>query len=181
MNSCLHRGYPFCADAAGVAERFTCPFHGWSYDLTGCLLDVEIAGSHRRLASLPLDVWNGWVLACLSRRAPARLSQRLSSHLGGGSEQLSLLHSAAHETERRWTDLIGLPWAPGQAPAVADDGVFSLSDADEDAVVIEPAMSVLRFRRGPGDDAHAEADRSAVISLDDLVVRPLKRTRADRR
>jgi nitrite reductase/ring-hydroxylating ferredoxin subunit len=147
-NSCLHRGYPFCADAAGVAERFTCPFHGWSYDLTGRLLDADAAASRQRLASLPLDVWNGWVFACLARRAPAPLGQQLASHLGGGPEQLSLLHSAVHETELRWSELIGLPWAPAEAPEDGDHGVFTLSDADEDTVVIEPAVSALRFRKG---------------------------------
>jgi hypothetical protein len=95
-----------------------------------------------------VDVWNGWVFACLSRRAPAQLSQQLASHLGGGPEQLSLLHSAVHETDRRWRELIGLPWAPGRVPEDGDNGVFSLSDTDETTVVVEPAISVLRFRRG---------------------------------
>jgi hypothetical protein len=114
-----------------VAERFTCPFHGWSYDLTGSLLDVEAPAGRRRLGSLPLDLWNGWVFTCLSRRAPAPLREWLPSSLGSGVEELTLLHSATHEVHRRWSDLTELP-----------------STADEHTVVIEPAISVLRFRRG---------------------------------
>jgi len=130
-NSCLHRGYPFCADSAGVAARFTCPFHGWSYDLTGSLLDLEPSAGRRRLPSLPLDVWNGWIFVCLSRRAPAPLSQQRPSQPGAGAEQLSLLHSTVHESDRRWTELSRVPWA-----------------ADDDTVLIEPAISVLHFRPG---------------------------------
>jgi phenylpropionate dioxygenase-like ring-hydroxylating dioxygenase large terminal subunit len=39
-NTCRHRGAVVEARARGVATAFTCPFHGWSYDLDGALVDV---------------------------------------------------------------------------------------------------------------------------------------------
>lgn len=46
-NTCRHRGMRVCADGAGHARRFVCPYHQWSYGLDGALLgaggmDAEI-------------------------------------------------------------------------------------------------------------------------------------------
>jgi phenylpropionate dioxygenase-like ring-hydroxylating dioxygenase large terminal subunit len=40
-NICRHRGSPVVADAAGRKSRFTCPYHGWSYNLDGELLAIR--------------------------------------------------------------------------------------------------------------------------------------------
>ncbi|MDH4170027.1 MAG: aromatic ring-hydroxylating dioxygenase subunit alpha [Acidimicrobiia bacterium] len=40
VNSCRHRGAPVVPDGAGSARRFTCPYHGWSYDRTGALVGI---------------------------------------------------------------------------------------------------------------------------------------------
>ncbi len=37
-NTCRHRGMPVCAQRAGVAKRWVCPYHQWSYALDGTLL-----------------------------------------------------------------------------------------------------------------------------------------------
>jgi Rieske 2Fe-2S family protein len=37
-NTCRHRGARFCNAEAGHGTVFSCPYHGWSYDLTGRLL-----------------------------------------------------------------------------------------------------------------------------------------------
>jgi Rieske 2Fe-2S family protein len=37
LNVCRHRGSRVCWDAAGHAKRFTCRYHGWTYDLGGQL------------------------------------------------------------------------------------------------------------------------------------------------
>jgi phenylpropionate dioxygenase-like ring-hydroxylating dioxygenase large terminal subunit len=43
LNVCRHRAMQVCRAEQGHATKFTCPYHGWSYDVTG------------RLASLPLE------------------------------------------------------------------------------------------------------------------------------
>lgn len=35
INSCSHRGLPVCRSDAGNAKRFVCPYHAWSYKLSG--------------------------------------------------------------------------------------------------------------------------------------------------
>jgi choline monooxygenase len=37
VNACRHRGARVAADS-GCTRRFTCPYHGWSYDATGALV-----------------------------------------------------------------------------------------------------------------------------------------------
>ena len=36
-NTCRHRGARVCEDQAGSCQVFTCPYHGWVYDLDGSL------------------------------------------------------------------------------------------------------------------------------------------------
>ena len=40
LNSCQHRGMKVCRLDAGNAKSFTCPYHGWSYDINGDLVAV---------------------------------------------------------------------------------------------------------------------------------------------
>lgn len=40
VNSCRHRGVAVCRTDLGNTRRFTCPYHGWTYDTTGRLLGV---------------------------------------------------------------------------------------------------------------------------------------------
>jgi len=65
-NSCLHRGTQLkCSD--GPASEFRCPFHGWTYDLEGKLVDLPEAWDFPHVdkckTSLPevkVDQWAGW-------------------------------------------------------------------------------------------------------------------------
>lgn len=38
VNICTHRGATLCRSSKGSATDFTCPFHGWSFDLRGNLV-----------------------------------------------------------------------------------------------------------------------------------------------
>ena len=40
LNSCRHRGTVVCREAAGKAQRYTCFYHGWTYDRDGRLYAV---------------------------------------------------------------------------------------------------------------------------------------------
>jgi len=37
VNRCAHRGVQFCRERFGKTNRFTCPYHQWTYDLYGAL------------------------------------------------------------------------------------------------------------------------------------------------
>ena len=40
VNSCRHRGSRACRLDAGNTRMFTCPYHGWTYDMQGRLVGV---------------------------------------------------------------------------------------------------------------------------------------------
>ena len=46
LNSCPHRGMKVCRHDHGSAPVFTCPYHGWTYDLHGRLIGVPRAGAY---------------------------------------------------------------------------------------------------------------------------------------
>jgi phenylpropionate dioxygenase-like ring-hydroxylating dioxygenase large terminal subunit len=70
INSCSHRGLPVCRAARGNTKRFVCPYHNWSYDVTGKLVAIpqERYVEHRPdkaslgLKAVPrLDSWRGMI------------------------------------------------------------------------------------------------------------------------
>ncbi|MET3695759.1 phenylpropionate dioxygenase-like ring-hydroxylating dioxygenase large terminal subunit [Bacillus oleivorans] len=44
LNSCTHRGTQLCTADRGNKKSFTCPYHGWSYNLEGELIGI-VAGN----------------------------------------------------------------------------------------------------------------------------------------
>ncbi|MHC3972900.1 aromatic ring-hydroxylating dioxygenase subunit alpha, partial [Pseudomonas aeruginosa] len=40
LNACAHRGAKVCAERQGNSQRFTCPYHGWTYDSHGSLIGL---------------------------------------------------------------------------------------------------------------------------------------------
>jgi glycine betaine catabolism A len=85
-NTCRHRGHELLPEGGTSVKRaVVCPYHAWSYDLSGALIAApgfrEVAsfdpGAHG-LVRLPAEVWHGWVFVnALGGAAP------LSSYIGG--------------------------------------------------------------------------------------------------
>ena len=79
INRCAHRGSMVCADGRGNVERFVCPYHGWSYDLSGELKAVPIAASFPTekfpelgLKRVPrVEVYRGFIFASLAASGPS--------------------------------------------------------------------------------------------------------------
>ncbi len=74
-NTCLHRGVEI-ASGSGNAKEFTCPYHGWLYDLEGQLQGAsymrDSVGFERkncRLPTLPCATWHGWIFVSLNKDA----------------------------------------------------------------------------------------------------------------
>ncbi|MEM1110811.1 MAG: Rieske 2Fe-2S domain-containing protein [Pseudomonadota bacterium] len=40
INSCTHRGLPVCRASRGNTRRFVCPYHNWSYTVSGDLVSI---------------------------------------------------------------------------------------------------------------------------------------------
>ena len=55
VNRCAHRGLQFCRTNLGNATEFMCPYHQWTYDLTGNLLGVPFRTGLRKQGGMPAD------------------------------------------------------------------------------------------------------------------------------
>jgi phenylpropionate dioxygenase-like ring-hydroxylating dioxygenase large terminal subunit len=67
-NTCRHRGGPLVKEACGRAEGFTCGYHGWTYTLSGELVNlrdkrdfVGLDVSQRSLIGVRCDRFYNWV------------------------------------------------------------------------------------------------------------------------
>lgn len=56
LNSCSHRGVRLCTEDFGKKKTFTCPYHGWSYNLNGELIGV-VAGDKVFGQGMKKDEW----------------------------------------------------------------------------------------------------------------------------
>lgn len=78
-NVCRHRGGRVVAEEQGRCRgALTCPFHGWSYDFDGRLLNIPEAQTFKnldkesiRLATVDLEVWFGFVFIRLEGNGPS--------------------------------------------------------------------------------------------------------------
>jgi nitrite reductase/ring-hydroxylating ferredoxin subunit len=85
VNRCMHRGTMLCQADRGHARTFTCPYHGWTYDISGALLGMPYPGgyaafdktAHGLTRAPRVASYRGFVFASLS---PTGIS--LSEHLG---------------------------------------------------------------------------------------------------
>lgn len=77
FNSCRHRGAQICRVDRGNAERFRCPYHGWTYDSSGALVALpnrQVFGDLREedwglLRAPKVDTYRGLIFACLDPNA----------------------------------------------------------------------------------------------------------------
>lgn len=66
INMCLHRGVPVTS-GSGNTRRFVCPYHAWTYDLTGKLLaapkmeDTDCDLDQAQMRRLHCTEWRGWI------------------------------------------------------------------------------------------------------------------------
>ena len=111
LNVCRHRGSILCDDGSGSAQRFTCPYHGWSYNVSGELAGIfgstvfgDVDRTERGLAELP----------CAERSGLIWVSLDQSNHfdiddwLGDFAPELNTLDLENwHLLEQR--DLVGAP------------------------------------------------------------------------
>lgn len=74
---CQHRGH-ILGEAKGNAAAFTCPFHGWTYDLEGQLrgapeMDAHVSLKELRkthcLPQLRTEIWNGFIFVNMDGKA----------------------------------------------------------------------------------------------------------------
>ena len=74
-NSCRHRGAQICPTGTGRAPLLVCPYHQWSYDLTGTLkrapgMDETFELNGHGLRPIHVELVAGCVYVCLAEQAP---------------------------------------------------------------------------------------------------------------
>ncbi len=102
-NTCRHRGHELLPDGGTSHRRsITCPYHAWSYDLSGSLLAAPgfravdgFATDEHGLVELPVQVWGGWVFGHALHPLGHPEVPPFATHLGDMAQLL-----AAYRTER---------------------------------------------------------------------------------
>ncbi|MDA3038253.1 MAG: Rieske 2Fe-2S domain-containing protein [Actinomycetota bacterium] len=111
LNACRHRGMPVCRVDSGNARVFTCPFHGWSYDRSGTLVNVPLLDTayHNELDTTAWGLipvprvasYKGLVFATFDESAPSLLDylgdmawylDSMLDRRDGGTEGLGGVH-----------------------------------------------------------------------------------------
>lgn len=74
-NSCRHRGAQLCRHGRGRSARITCPYHQWSYDLSGRLLRAAhmpdgFRAAEHGLNPIHVETVAGSLYVCLAADAP---------------------------------------------------------------------------------------------------------------
>ena len=74
-NSCRHRGAQICPDGKGASARLVCPYHRWTYELSGELVHAgrmpdDFALDEIRLVPVQLETVAGAIYICLSDDGP---------------------------------------------------------------------------------------------------------------
>ena len=97
INVCRHRGAELFAEGTGRSNRITCPYHAWSYDLTGCLVGVygedtygDVDRAAMSLRTLPAAERAGIIFVSLDRKATIDLDEWLGPELIGLLEAMAL-------------------------------------------------------------------------------------------
>jgi phenylpropionate dioxygenase-like ring-hydroxylating dioxygenase large terminal subunit len=95
FDSCTHRGNSICRGLSGKARRFTCSYHGWTFNTHGKLVGVPDRAGYSDafdlgalgLVSPPrMDSYRGLVFMCLDRDA-----ENLAAYLGTAREYIDLM------------------------------------------------------------------------------------------
>jgi Rieske 2Fe-2S family protein len=74
-NSCRHRGAQICADGRGSSARLVCPYHRWTYELTGELVHASRMGedfdpAEHSLKPIHVESVGGALYICLAEIPP---------------------------------------------------------------------------------------------------------------
>ncbi|MBN3786539.1 aromatic ring-hydroxylating dioxygenase subunit alpha [Burkholderia sp. Ac-20353] len=75
MNTCRHRGARICPEGSGAARRLVCPYHQWTYDLSGTLIHARNMGpdfdqSIHGLIPVQCETVAGLIFIALSEDVP---------------------------------------------------------------------------------------------------------------
>jgi Rieske 2Fe-2S family protein len=109
-NVCRHRGSLVCLESSGNTRKFSCPYHGWMYDIDGNLTAARSMAegfdkSGHGLNEVSLDVLGGLVFICFSDN-PAPLEdarKELAEPMAMfGFDNLKLAAHKSYDIDANW-------------------------------------------------------------------------------
>ncbi|WP_299847142.1 SRPBCC family protein [uncultured Roseovarius sp.] len=117
VNACAHRFACVVSERKGNARRFVCPYHAWTYDLSGALIRAPYMEmkegfdvSDHRLRRIHTEVWEGFVYVSLATH-PKDLHEVLEPFRANvvGRYDMSCYRTVMRETmvwDANWKNLI---------------------------------------------------------------------------
>lgn len=110
LNVCRHRGSRVCLEASGNARVFSCPYHGWTYSLSGALRGGRMMGKGFDPAAHGLErvnvvVFEGLIFINLSESPPdfAPALARLKPHVAPFDlANAKVAHSRSYPVPANW-------------------------------------------------------------------------------
>jgi len=114
-NTCRHRGSELCAEVRGrfSRERIVCPYHSWTYALSGDLLatphrlpSTDFEPARFGLYRVAVATWAGFVFVNLEPEPAEKLEQCIGSGARTFAhwplEQLTIVHREVHTLACNW-------------------------------------------------------------------------------
>jgi phenylpropionate dioxygenase-like ring-hydroxylating dioxygenase large terminal subunit len=109
-NSCRHRGTQVCQETSGRKKYFTCPFHGWAYDLEGQLKVAPMMPDTFDMSQFPLkpvwvEEWNGMIFLNLSTEKPLATVSEMMKGIDLSAYRLDktkVIADRTYEVESNW-------------------------------------------------------------------------------
>ena len=110
LNVCRHRGSRVCVEQAGKARVFVCPYHAWTYELSGDLragreMGPDFHPQDWGLKPAKVQIFQGLILVCPGADAPPldeALAQLAPLTAPFGLENLKVVHTANYPVPANW-------------------------------------------------------------------------------
>jgi phenylpropionate dioxygenase-like ring-hydroxylating dioxygenase large terminal subunit len=113
LNVCRHRGSRLTFEVCGKAKSFSCPYHGWRYDLTGALRNAPTMLSGNAdfdfadygLYKVQIEVWKGFIFICTGEEPLPSISKELDRAKNFdriGSENIKLIAREEKTFKSNW-------------------------------------------------------------------------------
>ena len=161
-NSCLHRGTKLRADD-GRASSFKCPFHGWTWDLNGTLVDMPAEWDFPQIWGDPLAsclpeakvaTWAGFVFVNMDPAAEPfeTYADKLIEHFDAAfdySERFRVFH-AVKEVPANWKVCMEAFSEAYHVIATHPEIVDFCGDTNSQYTVWEDSPHVTRFHNAFG-------------------------------
>lgn len=110
LNICRHRGSRVCVEESGNARVFVCPYHAWTYELSGALRSGREMGADFEpgkwgLMAAEVRVFQGMILVCADRDYPPidKALERLAPLTAPfGFADLKVVKTASYPVPANW-------------------------------------------------------------------------------